>query len=397
MAKTLNILYLDIDAQFLNPTRSLVPIALAGAGNLTCFGPGHVSSDVLARGLSAFIDRTGPYDLAVTNSHVLFADIYQADFANVRRSYVVNFPALDLPQLKVMAREFANLTLPRVAVLFESDYFNWSHREIDALDSRAEVFVAFGAQFFLPKDRLPNLQREAFAHAATDAWADFASAASSRVASMPHFVSDREFAFLPLTLRTHDWSIVGINYFARGAALAALRQAGIKVQKESPVRRGVGLLKRLGLLRRERAIIIDGLNRDFHWRLASSRFSYTCGSGLDMPIRKFFEIPAAGAVLVCRPFSGFADAGFVDGVNCVACQPEHIVQAHRALSSTLDDAQRIASAGRALVFRRHSTAARAQQFGRLFQSIVDGTFAGAGWAVGEFVVNEKIPAAVPAA
>ena len=59
-----------------------------------------------------------------------------------------------------------------------------------------------------------------------------------------------------------------------------------------------------------------------------------------MPIRKFFEIPAAGSVLVCQPFAGFNNAGFVDRENCVICEPAEIVEAHHWLTEDLDRARK---------------------------------------------------------
>ena len=48
------LLYIDLAAQFLNPTRSLLPIALSMSGSLDIFGPGYVASETLAAGLEAF-------------------------------------------------------------------------------------------------------------------------------------------------------------------------------------------------------------------------------------------------------------------------------------------------------------------------------------------------------
>ena len=72
------ILYIDINASFQNPTRSLVPLALMRAVETRLFGPGHVDPDTLRGGLHAFLAVEGPFDLCVTNSHVLFADVYDA-------------------------------------------------------------------------------------------------------------------------------------------------------------------------------------------------------------------------------------------------------------------------------------------------------------------------------
>lgn len=101
-----------------------------------------------------------------------------------------------------------------------------------------------------------------------------------------------------------------------------------------------------------------------------------------MPIRKFFEIPAAGAVLVCRPFHGFSALGFEDGVNCIVSEPERIADAHQRLTYDLDHAQQLATAGQKLVMERHSISARARDLSVIMKSIVEGNFAGSEWVGG---------------
>lgn len=391
MHAPMRLLYVDIVAQFLNPTRSLLPVVLSMSGELDVFGPGYVSSEELAEGLDAFISSRGPYDLVVTNSHVVFADMADPPPGPeiFRRSYAFDFPGADVLRLRDLALALERLRVPRVGIFLESDYFNWTEREIERLERRLDVIVGFGSQFYGFKHAMPNLAQEAFAPRATDAWARFATDNAARIAALTHFVGDHEFSFAPLIQRRCDWAIVGINYAARAEAKRVLARHGVPAVGETPLRRGIGLLKRLGVMRRESGLAIDLLNRDFRRRLAASRFAYTCGSGLDMPIRKFVEIPAAGAVLVCRPFTGFADAGFVDGVNAIVCEPQDVMDVHRALAADLDRAQRIANAGRRLVAQYHSTAARAEQFRLLFQAVAGGRFAGARWNAGEFIVAER--------
>jgi hypothetical protein len=361
------------------------------SGSLDVFGPGYVASETLAAGLEAFIESRGPFDLVVTNSHVVFADMASPPPGPeaFRRSYVFDFLGADLRHLPDFALALERLRIPRVGIFLESDYYNWTEGEIERIDRRLDVIVGFGAQFFGFKSAMPHLAGEAFSSRATDAWAHFAAHNKERIAAQTHFVGDHEFSFRPLAQRQNDWAIVGIGYAARAEAKRVLARHGIAVRGETPVRRGIGALKRLGLLRRESGLAIDFLNRDFRQRLAMSRYAYTCGSGLDMPIRKFFEIPAGGAVLVCRPFTGFADAGFVDGVNAVVCEPQDIMDVHLTLAADPDRAQRIAHAGRRLVAQYHSTGARAEQLRRLFQMVAARRFAGACWNAGKFIVAER--------
>ncbi len=44
--------------------------------------------------------------------------------------------------------------------------------------------------------------------------------------------------------------------------------------------------------------------------------------GFGLPIRKFFEIPATGAMMICTPPYSFRELGFRDDDNCIIAEPE---------------------------------------------------------------------------
>lgn len=379
------LLYVDANASFINPTRNLLPVALMAACDVTFFGPGHVPSDVLARGLAAFIDTKGPFDVAASNTLVLFSDMKDpALYAEtVKRAYAYRGAADDLHYLPVLAKQFASLEMPRVAVLLENDFYNWTAVERDLIESRADVFIGFGEEYSPHISDMPYVKMERFASSATDIWADFARRHRSRVASLPHFISDSEFDITPLSARSQTWSIMGVQYHARGVARDALKAISIEPIMDTRFRRALNLARRLRVMRGEKRMVQRFLNQDFGDRIASTRYSYTCGSGLMMPIRKFFEIPAAGAVLVCRPFFGFAAAGFEDGVNCLVAEPERIADAHQRLAYDADFAQRLASAGQKLIFERHSLSARARHLAEIIEAIAEKRFFGSQWVAGQ--------------
>jgi hypothetical protein len=387
----LRTLYVDINASFHNPTRNLVPLALMRATDTSLFGPGHVDARTLRRGLHAYVEAAGPFDICVSNTHVLYADIYDAapDPAQFRKFYDLGFDAADVLQLPGLAAEFERLTIPRAAIFLESDYYNWTEREINAIERRTDYTIAFGPEFSRLRNEMTDLQHEAFAPSVTDAWASYARRNPTRIASFLHFVSDTEISLRRLARRSKPWSVIGVQYHARKVALDLLRKEGIAVLRQTPVRRLMGLAKRLRLISSETRLQQRLLNLDYQHRLEQSRYAYACGSALDMPVRKFFEIPAAGAVLVCKPFCGFEAAGFRDGVNAIVCPPENVLDVHRMLEADMDRAQGIADAGRQLVFAKHSLAARAEQLRATLAAMADRSFAGGRWSGGEYRVARK--------
>ena len=390
------LLYVDVNASFVNPTRNLLPLALMQGCDVRFFGPGHVSSDVLAIGLPAYIEKNGPFDAIATNTLVLFSDMVDPTryAANIRASYVYDGQPEDLLFLPIIAKQFSTVQLPRIALLLENDFYNWTERERDKIDAAADYFIGFGEEFCPFIADMSNLSFERFASITTDIWAEFCRKQKARIASLPHFVSDAEFSISPLAVRRTFWSVMGVQYHARQVARDHLIEHGIDPIVDSRLRKIISLLKKIRLMRGEKRIVQKLLNYDFATRIAATRFSYTCGSGLAMPIRKFFEIPAAGSVLVCRPFHGFAEAGFIDGVNCIVAEPDALMDVHHHLLADPDQAQKIASAGQHLVLDVHSLSARAEHLSKIMEAIADRRFFGSQWSGGAHRLRSSLERSV---
>jgi hypothetical protein len=199
---------------------------------------------------------------------------------------------------------------------------------------------------------------------------------------MPAMLDLDEFCFRPLKDRKHEWSVPGTRYRSRARAREQLHEMG----KRLGGTRHYLLMKLLSGLRaplyRDRAWL-DLYNGGFVRTLRDSQRVYTCGSAIRLAIRKFFEIPAAGAVLVCDPCYGFEALGFRDGHNAIASPPEQLAERF-APGPSVEQLQDIATAGQRMVLRSHSISARAAQMRRCLDAIIGGTFRGSYWSGGEF-------------
>jgi len=153
------------------------------------------------------------------------------------------------------------------------------------------------------------------------------------------------------------------------------------------------LANRLGLPVFSHPLALRLYNLFFQRTLADTRCVYTARGGFGMPIRKFFEIPAAGALLICNPCNGYIDLGFEAGRHYVKAEPDTLLD---VLSEWLPSprAQEVASAGQQLIIARHSMAARGEQIERCLRAMVAGSYRGARWCQGEFLVDEVLPCAV---
>jgi hypothetical protein len=104
-------------------------------------------------------------------------------------------------------------------------------------------------------------------------------------------------------------------------------------------------------------------------------------------VRKFFEIPALGSVLVCMPCNGFEALGFENGVNAMVARPDQIPEVHAFLEAHPEEAQNIADAGRELIWEKHTVQARAAQLAASLDAILSGRFKGSYWEKGEFCLE----------
>lgn len=389
---TKRILFVDVNASFVNPTRNLLPLALLAAGDVRFFGPGYVSSECLARGLSSFLDQEGPFDAVISNTLVLFSDSDDpARYAStLLASYAYHGPQEDLLYLPIIAKQFAALNPPRIVILLENDFYNWTVREADKISSCADFFIGFGEEFSPLLAELPHLQQERFAQSATDIWSTFSRQNRQKIASQLHFVSDAEFLISPLSSRALPWSVMGVQYHARALARDALKRAGIDPVTDTKFRKFISLLKKAHVMRGEKRWVQKALNGSFMSRLAQTRYSFTCGSGLEMPIRKFFEIPAVGCLLVCRRFRGFEEAGFRDGVNCVVAEPDDLADVHFELSAHPERYEAMARQGQKLILEKHSVDARARDLSICLDAIVSNQFHGSQWVDGHHVLRMPV-------
>ena len=129
------------------------------------------------------------------------------------------------------------------------------------------------------------------------------------------------------------------------------------------------------------------MQHGFRRLLSTSLVAYTDGSRIRFPVRKYFEIPAAGALLSADPFYGDRELGFEAGVNYISCQPSELAEIVKYAQANLDWASSIASAAQHVVKRCHSRTACVANFRRIWSRIVDGTYRGANWRNGSLVMN----------
>jgi len=391
----MRILFADACFHTLNPTNNLMSNLVAWVSDdIRFYGPGFVSESELSSGLLRFIEQTGPYDALVLGPNIpVFAftscDVIAA--ANYAKRYTaLSSPTQDLVKYfdDVLAATPVSCIKLRFACLVTLDYYGCTQSHIDRIEQFGLYVIAPNSTFTNRLKSLPEWVNEE-AHflrkkdRISDAWTDFVCQNPQRVLTALHFVADAEFSFRSLESRAADVSIPGVQYFLRKRAVASLKVAGIAYSTKGFFN-AFRLANRLGLPVFSRFTPLKLFNLLFFRDLLDTRYVYTARGGFGTPIRKFFEIPAAGALMICSPPIGFSDLGFKDGEHYVHAEPDQLPRVLKELKADPCRAQTIASAGRRLVFEKHSLRPRAEQLRSCFDAVLQGNYKGATWNDGDF-------------
>lgn len=216
------------------------------------------------------------------------------------------------------------------------------------------------------KDSLPEELRDSWMepHDCPSAnWRKITKTVSSRF-QMLHCLAPNE---IYSKSKSHKWdvSICGERYSPRRKAMQMVKSdSRIKV---APYRRNdlmiCGLSRAMNRLRLPPRILNPRFNamrrKHQQYILENSLTSFTCGSAYRYPVRKFFEIPAAGSLLLAHPFSGMNDSGFVDGVNYLAVNEfAEISEQIAYVKNNPSFADKITSNCREMIGRLHSLSIR---------------------------------------
>lgn len=399
----MRVLYVDANAWHINPTANLLPALIRERfPSARFYGPGFVDDAVLAGGLLSFANRHGPFDVALLGPATPFlGDGEDADIGAVTylRRYASHrlFDRTILTFFADARAAFGKLpSAIRLISVLNFDYYATTQKQVDVLLKHSIAVLGPNDQFVLALADLPDfacLEKHYVRKADrfTDVWRNFLLRHPERVVTATHFVGPQEYCFDPLSVRPYEIAVPGVEYLLRKDAVRRL--AGSRLCRASKAYFHIyRLANRMGLPAYSHPLALRLYNLFFQRTLADTRCLYTARGGFGMPIRKFFEIPAAGALLICSPCNGYVDLGFEAGCHYVQSEPDALLD---VLSEWLPSpqAQEVASAGQQLVITRHSMAARGEQIERCLRAMVAGTYRGARWCRGEFVVDEGAPCA----
>ena len=392
----MRLLYIGPCAWTINPTSSLVLALLRQCAETVCYGPGFIQESELNAGLEKFLEKQGKFDFYVRTR--LPTDL---DEGNIRYYHRYMRPDYSSAILRKFSDDVSaylkRSNVPWIVFLIVGlDPFAISEVNARIVAETNGYFVSWAGGFSKPITELDLLSSERFRPKGRifGLWHDLVTKYDRKFINLGHFVAETEFDWRTLDSRPNEFVVPGQMYVRRKSVRRKLASHG-SVKRTGGFKSLMSLMDHIGLRPHARPLLQSLYNQTFVQSISAARYAYTDGSGYEFPLRKFFEIPALGTVMLCTPCAGFSKLGFSNRKNAVVVEPDVVGDVIEWLRKSPDEAQKIAAAGRELVWRRHSLHARAQQLAQCLKSIVAGRYLGSRWDHGEFVVDEN-PAALGA-
>ena len=287
--------------------------------------------------------------------------------------------------------------IPIFISLLRTDYYALNDDMISILSelcSHDNIYVlGLNKDFILYKNQLRDLDKERFYNEVKDNYAKFVRKYDRKIIPLVHAVDVDEIIDPNFHKKKYDICIPGVKYYYRKLLMKRLRNLGINYVSDTPINLILKGLDRFGIIYvTEYEFTINTYYKQFRYLINKSWCTFTCGSALRYPVRKFFEIPAFGSLLMCVPCAGFEKLGFKDRHNCLNCLVDDFDDGLKDLLNDIRDrdfVKRVTINGQELIANRHTMMNRSRQFYEIYRLIVMGKFKYAYWENGSIVCKVK--------
>jgi hypothetical protein len=402
----MKILVIDVNAKYINPAVELVSRLVDSSSDsekkVLHYGIGYLDRSVLSKGLAEFLtqEKFDPDVLVIGQNFPLFHELkdlqtgYTQFLKNFNYCYFNKNILGDgaISQFVSDAKDFIyRFTKPVFVLQFNFDYYAATADLIDKVLRINDFYlVTRGEQFILPlREVVGDKEKHYLAKAdrLSDDWLTFIKSIPERVVSLVHFAGPHEYCFLPLSERRYDCVVPGVEYALRRQAKQILAAS----QFTSPPQgyaKAFALLNKLKLQPYSKYIGLEMYNALYRQSIINSRVAYVAREAFGLPVRKFFEVPALGTVMIGVMCNSYRALGFQDRVNFLHCEPEQLKDLLGDLLSDQTAAQRLADNGRNLIRVHHSFSVRSRQLEECIHSVLEKKFAGSYWENGQFKIKK---------
>lgn len=389
----LNILYIGINYHYYNPNPLLLPAALSVHSTVHYYGPGFSSAETLNNGIDKFADSIDQIDLIVVTNN--FAGDYSAErlnkFLTQFASYKDTLGLTSRLLNDVKSFLLRNKSLVVVSLL-DCDLYAIPQATLDSFMSHGKYFIAPREGCFdlshidLEKEKYISRKKESHKFGL---YHDFARSIKSERISFYHIIAESEFSWGAISERSYDVSVPGSNYHRRDLIYHDLRRYNDIILAKRSYQYVFKLANKINLKPFSNIYTTKIFQCAYQELLKKSKVCVADGGLINITLRKFFEIPAAGSLLLCWPTTDFTEIGFQDKVNCLTISnAAEVIEYVRAISENPDSFQELVKSGQRLVMEKHSLGARSVQLHESLIKISNRSFKGTYWENGNFNFQE---------
>jgi len=378
------LLYLGFKHNYINPTSNLLLKIYERSADSLFIGPGFRN----------IIDFNNKFEVEkkinkfIPEIVIIDARCFGSEYLKLNISGQ-NYSKKNFDEFIIFLNNFIKYNkIPQIVDFSFIDIYKLPFLLIEKLKKFDCYTIGLDKNFFSPKENYKYLSKENFVKYANDNWYDYIRENSHLIISVPHPIDEQEFSYEKINQRKIDLSVLGVKYYCRKKAGKILKKTNYNIYSGDLKRKCISFmitsLRKLSI----KADKINNLyNSYFYSTLKNSKISYTCPSGAEFPVRKFLEIPASGALLMCQKFKNFENFGYINKKNVIAVELNELEDAVHYYLKELDLSQEIVSNCQKFLLENHSTNSRIKQISASLELIVQNKFKGSSWKNGSFFLS----------
>jgi hypothetical protein len=392
----------------------MIEVFVAGMRNINRTYPGFIDelarrsndflrvSDVNALDLDIVRRRLGRAHLIVLDNSVYMALINRSTSGSpsLRGALVKRLQSQS--HYKAIIEAIFNATCPKLFVASGWDL----HWRADYLDQLKASFDGIAWMFDKPPisfSDVPDKYKDSWMnpssgiastgfriHDPLEVWREITRSFKVSI-ELPHALGEDEFSLGSFEHRHWDVAIPGVSYATRVIGARALVAEGIPpapfLARDSRVTRwATWAIPFVGGELASRWWISSRVNAQQRL-LRQTKVACTCGSGVMYGVRKFYEIPAAGCVLVSYADQYLENLGFVDGKTFIYATPESYGKTVVDLLRRPKACESIRTAGFKMVKELHSMRKRVDDFVECLHRMKSHSLSHASFVSGQFQIR----------
>jgi len=373
----MRVLYLGFNRSYTNPSAEVNIRIIGQISELDYFGPGFTEQSVLLKGVDEWVMDKGPYDFLMVDSYVFEAD----NILNRRKPFIGDYLRFDPKDYYEHSINYMNFFLEytgRKLFLANFDTFGISEKLIERVVT-SNAYVLEGGNSVVRTKEVIEEEYGAPYPPGNDNWYNYVSTYRHQVIAVPHSISSTEFDFSPLSDREKLYCVIGAPYGERKEAMKLMTFK----QRNTDFGNRLKAWLRAKYMKAMTEIQLLRLRSDYMSIISDTKLCFCSGGPWLYPVRKYFEIPARGAVAIGWSCSGFKALGFEDGKNYIVANKNEDLK--KAIARYNDsEFQVIAENGRSMIWRLHSDWARSKQLEQSLNLILEGRFKGSYWDEGQY-------------